>query len=544
MLLGSGLEAKKADPVLNIIPEPQSVSFEKGTFKVKGANFNYDSFLEPATVEAIAKLSDGLIFCSGKVSSLAVAAGVNYGTPIGSLHGIYFLKDATLKPEEYKIEIAPNAVKITASDHNGFLYAISTFKQILPVEIYAGKPALKANWKIPCCTIQDAPRFAYRGLHLDVARHFYSVEQIKRYLDVAAMYKINRFHWHLTEDQGWRIEIKKYPLLTETGAFRSGTQLTYDRSQNDGKRYGGYYTQEQMKEIVAYAGKLGITVIPEFDLPGHTVAALASYPWLGCTGGPYQVRNQWGIAKEVLCVGKERTFEFMFDVLDEICEIFPSEYIHIGGDECPKDSWNNCPICQAKMDELGLVDDEKGTRGQKLQNYVTKRVQDYLAAKGRKIIGWDEILEGDLAPGATVMSWRGTKGGEKAAALGFDVIMSPNTYCYFDYQQDADPKDVVVGFPLRKGRKPLDARAVYNYEPYEGLEGDASKRILGVQANMWTEYIRNDQELYYQLIPRLQALSEVQWCAPERRSYSRLEEKLKNRHFKTMEILGYNYRPL
>ena len=539
----NALPAKSKAPSFEIIPQPSEISPSKGKFKIKGADFNYDQALEAKTVNAIAGLSDAIYVGSGKSSSIAMVNGVTHATPVASLKGFYFLTDPSLGKEDYVIEITPKAAKITASSHNGFLYALSTLRQLMPVELWSGKTVTKADWSIPCCTIKDSPRFTYRGLHLDVARHFFSVEQVKRYLDVAAMYKINTFHWHLTEDQGWRIEIKKYPLLTETGAFRSGTQQTYDRSRNDGKRYGGYYTQEQIREVVDYAGKLGITVIPEFDLPGHTVAALASYPWLGCTGGPYQVRPIWGIAKEVLCAGKESTFEFLFNVLDEICDLFPGEYIHIGGDECPKDSWKNCPACQAKIAELGLSDGGGATKEQRLQNYVTKRVQDYLNGKGRKIIGWDEILEGDLAKGATVMSWRGTKGGEKAAAMGFDVIMSPNTYCYFDYQQDAEPKDVVVGFPLRKGRKPLHVSTVYGYEPYSGLEESAQKHILGVQANMWTEYIRNDKDLYYQLIPRLQALSEVQWSTPENRSYERFSQKMNARHFKIMEILGYNYRP-
>ena len=542
ILLGSGLEAKKAAPALNIIPEPQSVSFGKGEFKVKGANFNYDSFLGKNTAEAIAKLADDIYISTGKVSSLAVATGVNYGSPIGSLKGIYFLKDATLAPEEYKIEVASRAVKVTAADHNGFLYAIATLRQMLPIEVFAGQQ-VKGSVTIPCCTIQDKPRFGYRGIMLDCARHFFPVDVVKKWLDVCAMYKINRFHWHLTEDQGWRLEIKKYPLLTEVGSFRAGTQTTTDRSKHDGKRYGGYYTQEQVREVVAYAEKLGITVIPELDLPGHMLGALASYPWLGCTGGPYQVWTRWGVCDQVLCVGKESTFEFLFNVLDEICELFPSEYIHIGGDECPKKEWDKCPICQAKMDELGLVADEKGTRGQKLQNYVTKRVQEHLAAKGRKIIGWDEILEGELGPGATVMSWRGTKGGEKASAMGFDVIMSPTNYCYLDYKQGVREDDLAIGAGYPK-KSDYDARNLYSYEPLAGIQAGAEKHILGVQANMWTEWIHNDPELFYMLIPRLQALSEVQWTQPEKRSYEHLEQKLKDKHFKIMEMLGYNYRAL
>ncbi|MBR0300985.1 MAG: family 20 glycosylhydrolase, partial [Bacteroidales bacterium] len=360
----------------------------------------------------------------------------------------------------------------------------------------------------------------------------------KRYLDVAAIYKINRFHWHLTEDQGWRIEIKKYPKLTEVGAFRSGTQQTYDKNVNDGKRYGGYYTQDQIRDVVAYAEKLGITVIPEIDLPGHMLGAMASYPWLGCTGGPYQVWTRWGISDQVLCVGKESTFEFLFNVLDELCELFPSEYIHIGGDECPKKEWEKCPACQAKIAELGLKDGNGATKEQRLQNYVTKRIQDYLAKKGRKIIGWDEILEGDLAKGATVMSWRSTKQGEKASAMGFDVIMTPTTYCYFDYKQSDEESTKLLG----SRRSGLDAAKVYSYEPLEGLNTNATKHILGVQANMWTEYIRNEKDLFYMLLPRLQALSEVQWCTPENKDYEHFKAKME-KHFRIMDILGYNYRP-
>ncbi len=542
LLLCSCLEAKKAEPVLNIIPEPQSVSFGKGEFKVKGANFNYDSFLSKPTAEAIAKLADDIYISTGKVSSVAVATGVNYGTPIGSLKGVFFLKDPTLAPEEYKIEISAKAVKVTASDHNGFLYAIATFRQMLPVEVYAGKH-VQDKITITCCTIQDKPRFGYRGVMLDCARHFFTVDEVKKFLDVCAMYKVNRFHWHLTEDQGWRLEIKKYPLLTEIGSFRAGTQTTPDRSKHDGKRYGGYYTQEQVKDIVAYADKLGITVIPELDLPGHMLGALASYPWLGCTGGPYQVWTRWGVCDQVLCVGKEKTFQFLFDVLDEICGLFPSEYIHIGGDECPKKEWDKCPVCQAKMDELGLVADEKGTRGQKLQNYVTKRVQEHLATKGRKIIGWDEILEGELGAGATVMSWRGTKGGEKASAMGFDVIMSPTTYCYLDYRQGETEKDLSMGAGYPK-KKSYDARNLYDYEPLAGIQEGAEKHILGVQGNMWTEWVHNDPELFYMLIPRLQALSEVQWTVPANRSYDNLVRKMEDYHFRVMDAFGYNYRPM
>nr|MCR5518693.1 beta-N-acetylhexosaminidase [Bacteroidales bacterium] len=434
---------------------------------------------------------------------------------------------------EYKIEVGSKAAMVTASGLNGFIYAINTIRQMIP----------EGEWSIPCCTIQDKPRFGYRGIELDCARHFYSVDEVKRLLDVMSLYKLNRFHWHLTEDQGWRIEIKKYPYLTEIGAFRSGTQQTNDNSVNDGKRYGGYYTQDQIREVVAYAAKKGITIIPEIDLPGHMLAAMASYPWLGCSGGPYSVWTRWGVSEQVLCVGKESTFEFLFGVLDELCELFPSEYIHIGGDECPKKEWAKCPACQAKIAELGLKDDEHASKEQRLQNYVTKRVQDYLAGKGRKIIGWDEILEGELAEGATVMSWRGTKGGIKASNAGFDVIMSPTNYCYFDFRQGNEPKDMEIGAKYTRKGQIYHAKNLYGFDPLAGLDDKAAAHILGVQGNIWTEFIHNEEELHYMLIPRLQALSEVQWCAPEKRSYDNFVRKMDARHFKMMDALGYGYRP-
>ena len=539
----ASLSAGTPAPALNIIPEPESVVVTKGSLNIKGLNFNYDSSLEARTVEAIGTLSSQIYICTGKASSCASVTGVTAATPINALRGAFFLKDATMAPESYALEVSKKAVKVTAADHNGFLYAISTLKQIMPDEIFAGKTATGVKWTIPCCSIQDEPRFTYRGLMLDCARHFYSVEQVKRYIDVAALYKINRFHWHLTEDQGWRIEIKKYPKLTEVGAFRAGTQRTTDRSKNDGKRYGGYYTQEQIREIVAYAAERGIITIPELDLPGHMLAAMASYPWLGCTGGPYQVWTRWGISDQVLCVGKEETFTFLQDVLDEICELFPSEYIHIGGDECPKTMWKDCPVCQAKIKELGLKDGDGVTKEQRLQNYVTSRIQKHLASKGRKIIGWDEILEGDLDEGATIMSWRGTKGGITASQKGFDVIMTPTTYCYLDYRQGTRKDDIAIGAGYPK-RSDYDAKNLYSYEPLDGFVPGTEKHILGVQGNTWTEWIKDDEQLYYMVIPRLQALSEVQWSQPENKDYNRLESKLKAKHFKIMEILGYGYRPL
>ncbi|MBQ6086773.1 MAG: beta-N-acetylhexosaminidase [Bacteroidales bacterium] len=525
----------------NIIPEPASLVPAKGSFKAAGAAVNCDPSIDAATLDLIRKFATRLSLVSGRNSSMATPVGIEQTLANSSVKGFLFLNDPSLADEEYSIDVTPKNVTVKASSYNGFSYAIATLKQLLPAEIYIAK-AGTAKMTIPCCSIKDRPRFGYRGVELDCARHFFGVGQVKRFLDVIAMYKVNRFHWHLTDDQGWRVEIKKYPLLTEIGAFRSGTQSTYDRRQNDGIRYGGYYTQDQIKEVVEYAGKLGITVIPELDLPGHMLGAMAAYPWLGCTGGPYEVWTKWGVSDQVLCVGKETTFGFLFDVLDEMCELFPGEYFHIGGDECPKKAWEQCPVCQAKIAELGLTDGDGATKEQRLQNYVTKRVQDYLSLKGKKIIGWDEVLEGELAEGATVMSWRGTKGGIKASGMGFDVIMSPTDYCYLDYKQGEDDRQNTIGAGYAR-TKFYDAKNLYGFEPLEGLDEKSASHILGVQGNMWTEFIRNNHEVDYMLIPRLFALSEVQWSPKESRNYDRFVEKARA-HFKIMDILGYDYKPL
>ena len=351
------------------------------------------------------------------------------------------------------------------------------------------------------------------------------------------MYKLNRFHWHLTDDQGWRIEIKSYPLLSQIACWREGTMIGRDFSSNDHIRYGGFYTQDEIREVVEYAAARGITVVPEVDLPGHMLAAMSAYPQLGCTGGPYAAWTIWGVSDQVLCVGKESTFTFLERVLAEVAELFPGEYIHIGGDECPKDEWKKCPDCQALIRRLGLKDDGRFTAEQYLQNYVTKRIQDYLASLGKKVIGWDEILEGDLAPGATVMSWRGAAGGREAAARGFDAVMAPNSHCYFDYYQaeggEGEPLGIGGFVPVEK---------VYSLDPLEGIAPEHAHHILGVQANLWTEYISTPEHLEYMLLPRMLALSEVQWCTPENRDAGRFLRVLREHEFPVLEQAGYNYR--
>mgnify|MGYP004645344871 FL=1 len=535
LFVSCSMKAKESETTINVIPYPQSVEVGKGTFKGAGANFNCDQAIDAKSQEIIKEFADKITFVSGRICSYATPVGL--AKDCAKVKGFIFLKDANLAEEEYSIDITKANCIVRASSYNGFLYAIQTLKQLTSVNIFGNEPNPAEKFLFPCVKIQDKPRFGYRGMHLDCSRHFFSVEEVKKYLDIMALYKLNRFHWHLTDDQGWRVEIKKYPRLTEIGAFRNGTVIKKDWGSNDGVRYGGYYTQEQMKDIVAYAGKLGIVVIPEIDLPGHMMGALAGYPELGCTGGPYEVWTRWGISEQVLCPGKEAMFSFLEDVFTELMDIFPSEYIHIGGDECPKTEWEKCPACQARIKALGIKADERHTAEQFLQSYVTARVQKFLNDHGRKIIGWDEVLEGELAKGATVMSWRGTDGGIKASAMGFDVIMTPNTYCYFDYYQSEDQDKEPFGIG---GFLPWDK--VYSYEPLEGLNDSQQKHILGVQANLWTEYVATPEHLEYMLLPRMNALSEVQWCVPENKDIERFKAAMEAESFKIFDILGYNYR--
>ena len=531
--------------VPQIVPAPQSIEMTKGSLKLKGIYINCDPALDARTVKAVKVFADRLSLVSGKTSSVAspvgLAASVDKG---GRLSGLYFISDTRLAPESYELSISKKYAVVRVGDYNGALYALQTLRQMLPESIYGSTPDPSAKWSIPCCEIKDSPRFGYRGILLDCCRHFFSVEQVKKVLDVMYIFKLNRLHWHLTDDQGWRVEIDKYPKLTEIGAFRNGTMVGRDWDSNDGIRHGGYYTKEQIRDIVSYAAERGITVIPEIDLPGHMLAALASYPELGCAGSaPYEVWSRWGVSKQVLNVGKEETMRFLEDICSEVAELFPGEYFNIGGDECPRDEWKTDPDCQAKIKELGLVTDEKAKAEARLQNYVTARMQKFLASRGKKIIGWDEILEGELAEGATVMSWRGTSGGIKAASMGYDVIMSPNTYCYLDYAQSADLDNEPLGI-TRDPKRAVTLSKLYHYEPYDDLPAAAVGRILGVQCNLWTEYIATPEHLEYMLLPRLMALSEVQWCNADNKDYERFLSCLSGHELPILELLGYNYRKL
>jgi len=440
------------------------------------------------------------------------------------------LKTSIANKEAYKMTITKDRIDIEAGAPAGFFYAMQTIRQLLPPEIERNTWAKDVVWAVPCAVIEDAPHYPYRGMMLDVSRHFSDVNSVKRYIDRLAFHKINYFHWHLTDDQGWRIEIKKYPKLSEISAWRDrtliGSYVTNGRVYKQ-ERYGGFYTQEQIREVVAYAQRKFVTIVPEIEMPGHAVATLAAYPELSCTGGPFEVEGVWGVFNDVYCP-KETTFEFLETVIAEVVELFPGEYIHIGGDECPKLRWQNCHHCQTKMKELGLKDEHE------LQSYFVKRMEKFINSKGKRIIGWDEILEGGLAPNATVMSWRGVEGGIAAAKQGHDVIMTPTSHCYFDYYQsenrEYEPLSIGGYLPLKK---------VYSFDPMpEALSTKDARHILGGQCNLWREYILTESHVEYMLFPRLAALAEAVWTLKANKNYEDFMTRMSNilKHYDAMNI--------
>ena len=516
------------DPQIAIVPYPNHLETGRGTYRVTDRPVTCDSRTDERTQRAVVGFAARLATVTGGTNPVTVADEV-------PASGIRFVTDESLPAEGYELNVDGEGIEVRASQFPGFLYALQSLEQLLPAAVYGTEPAPDAAWEVPCVKIADAPRFAYRGMHLDVARHFFSVDEVKRYIDVMAIHKLNTLHWHLTDDQGWRIEIKRYPELTAVGSIRKATVVRKEWGTYDGTPYGGFYTQDEIRDVVKYAADRGVTVIPEIDLPGHMLAALTAYPELGCTGGPYEVWGRWGVADDVLCPGREKTFEFLEGVLTEVMELFPSEYIHIGGDECPKVRWEKCPRCQAKIRQLGLKDDGEHTAEHYLQSYVTDRIGKFLAQHGRRIIGWDEILEGRAPSDAVFMSWRGSEGGIAAAKLGHDVIMTPNSHFYFDYYQslDTDAEPFGIG-----GYIPMEQ--VYSYDPaFPELTPEQQKHILGVQANLWTEYVLSDEHLEYMLLPRLAALSEVQWCLPETKDWNRFIGSF--RMDKIYSQLGYEF---
>ena len=505
---------------IKVVPYPNSVTVKSGTFNAVGAPVHYDSAFDETAVKAIARFCDHLSDATD--TDISASEGL-------SRTGVVFTMDPAMPEEGYSLEISEKAVKVKASSLRGATYAAQTILQML-IE----------DTTLPCCRIEDAPRFSYRGEHLDEARHFYGIDEVKKILDLMEIHKMNTLHWHLTDDQGWRIEIKQYPRLTEVGSIRKETLVGHINWSNtyDGKEYGRgkWYTQEQIKEVIRYAAERGINIIPEIDLPGHMLAALTAYPELGCTGGPYDVWGMWGVADDVLCAGKEEVMTFLEEVLAEVADLFPSEYIHIGGDECPKVRWEKCPHCQAKIKELGLEDDDRFHAEHYLQSYVMKRMSDFLSKRGKKVIGWDEILEGEIAENAIVMSWRGTQGGIQAAKLGHDAIMTPNTYCYIDYYQSLNTEEEPLG---QGGYLPVEM--VYSYEPFiDEMTDEQKKHIIGVQTNLWTEYIPTSEHLEYMLLPRMSAISEVQWCESDNKDWKRFRESAD--HLAAIyEQLGFKY---
>lgn len=532
VLILSSCQSEPVDTIrgnLAIIPMPVSMDTAVGQFIIDGKTILQMDEFEGRSFDPVAVFRQEFAKKSGY--ELTVSIGEHKST--SATHVIHISKvDAGMKPEQYELRVTENGIAIKASHEQGVFYAMQTLRQMMRLDAIADFSGGSVRaWQIPAVSILDQPAFEYRGMHLDVCRHFMPLAFVKKYIDLLAYYKMNRFHWHLTEDQGWRIEIKKYPRLQEVAAWRDQTLVGHYRETPDvydGKRHGGYYTQEQVKEVVQYAAERGVMVIPEIEMPGHSVAALAAYPKLACFPDTFKVVQTWGVFPDVYCP-RETTFTFLQNVLDEVVALFPSPYIHIGGDECPKTRWKACPHCQELIRRENLVD-ENG-----LQSYFIRRIEQYLNAKGKKIIGWDEILEGGLAPNATVMSWRGMKGGVEAAQSGHDVIMTPGSHCYFDYYQ-ADPatEPIAIG-----GMVTLEK--VYSFHPVPPtLTPEEAMHVLGGQANLWTEYIATPEHAMYMSYPRALALSEALWTPSERKSWPGFLERL-NRHTDRLDGMQVNY---
>lgn len=498
-------EVKSYNQGINIIPTPQSLVQQDGFFRL-----NSHTAITAVSPEAktIAE------FFAAKMRT---STGLNI--QVAEKGNILLSLDSSLdvpNDEGYSLEVSKDAVKVVAKTTQGLFYGMQSFLQLLPAEIESPSKVNGIAWQAPAVSIKDAPRFGYRGIMLDPCRHFMPAENVKKYIDVLSLFKINRIHWHLTDDQGWRIEIKKYPKLTEIGS---------KRIDGEGTEYGGYYTQEEIKDIVKYAADHFITVVPELELPGHEMAAIAAYPNLSCKGEPGTPRIIWGVEDIVMCPGKEDMFTFLQDVIDEMVPLFPSEYFHIGGDECPKTSWKNCPLCQKRIKAEGLKADGKHSAEEKLQSYVIQRMEKYLETKGKKIIGWDEILEGGLAPSATVMSWRGEEGGIAAALMDHTVIMTPGgNGMYLDaYQGDPKIEPVTIG-----GYTLLEKTYSYNPIPDTLAAMGKSDYILGVQGNTWSEYMYDEAKRDYMIFPRILAVAEIGWTNLDRKDYKDFERRIEN----------------
>lgn len=505
---------------LDVIPQPQEIVLARDT-----TSFIIDrstTIVYPATNEKMHRTADFLATFIKEMTGTEVRVSDKEK----SSNAIILAVDSTMgHPEGYKLQITPEKVLLTGGSEAGVFYGIQTIHKALPI-LKDGKVAAA----LPAGTVTDFPRFRYRGFMIDVGRHFFPVSYLKQMIDLMALHNINYFHWHLTEDQGWRIEIKKYPKLTEIGSKRDSTIIDWETKKFDGKPHSGFYTQDEAREIVRYAADRFITVVPEIDLPGHTTAALASYPELGCTGGPYKVLCSFGVFPDVLCAGNDQTLQFTKDVLDEIMDIFPSEYIHIGGDECPKSRWEKCPKCQAKIKELGIKALPKHSKENQLQTYFMSELEKEINAHGRRMLGWDEVLEGGLTPNSTIMSWRGIQGGIEAARQHHDVIMTPIQRLYF-----SNPRiNKMTGFEWMN--------RVYNFEPVPAELTDAEKKfVIGTQGCIWTEWTADSTKMEWQILPRMAALSEIQWTLPEHKNFERFMERLPEM-LKIYSSLDYGYR--
>ena len=505
---------------LDVIPQPQEIVLARDTtpFIIDRST----TIVYPTTNEKMHRTADFLATFIKEMTGTEIRVSDKEK----SSNAIILAVDSTMgHPEGYKLQITPEQVLLTGGSEAGVFYGIQTIHKALPI-LKDGKVAAA----LPAGTVTDFPRFRYRGFMIDVGRHFFPVSYLKQMIDLMALHNINYFHWHLTEDQGWRIEIKKYPKLTEIGSKRDSTIIDWETKKFDGKPHSGFYTQDEAREIVRYAADRFITVVPEIDLPGHTTAALASYPELGCTGGPYKVLCSFGVFPDVLCAGNDQTLQFTKDVLDEIMDIFPSEYIHIGGDECPKSRWEKCPKCQAKIKELGIKALPKHSKENQLQTYFMSELEKEINAHGRRMLGWDEVLEGGLTPNSTIMSWRGIQGGIEAARQHHDVIMTPIQRLYF-----SNPRiNKMTGFEWMN--------RVYNFEPVPAELTDAEKKfVIGTQGCIWTEWTADSTKMEWQILPRMAALSEIQWTLPEHKNFERFMERLPEM-LKIYSSLDYGYR--
>ena len=533
LILATTACTQPAEEGVAVVPRPAEVTRARGAFTLGPRTvIQADRRAEPVARRLVAYLEPATGY------RLAIRSPETSAAPEGVVQLAIDTSLARLGPEGYRLEARGHVLRIAAPAEAGLFYGVQTLRQLLPPQVFSDSLARGVRWTVPAVTVEDWPRFRWRGLHLDVARHFMPKEAVKRYIELLALHKMNTFHWHLTDDQGWRLQIRKYPRLTEVGGWRDSTVIGWPdfrdttRNRFKAERHGGFYTQDEVREIVAFARERFVNVVPEIEMPGHAQAAIAAYPELGVTGDTIRPWTSWGISRNILNP-EARTVAFMQDVLTEVLELFPSPYIHVGGDEAPKAQWERSRRVQRLIRERGLKD------AHEMQSWFIKQMDAWLTARGRRLVGWDEILEGGLAPNATVMSWRGTKGGIAAAESGHDVVMAPVSHTYLDsYQTELREKE--PGEPLAINNY-LPLERVYSFDPLAGIAPEFRKHVLGAQGQLWTEYIPDPKTLEYKAYPRASALAEVVWSPEARRDYADFTERLEQ-HFKRLDAMGVNYR--